>query len=92
MELPKIISITFNLNQAGIVSNIMSNNRTTGLITFNFGYSFNKTNNLYQSVIIHGINNESSMADYWAGISEGSTTRMNLAIMFLTQQLHLMPG
>jgi hypothetical protein len=61
----------FNLNQAGIVSNIMSNNRTTGLITFNFGYSFNKTNNLYQSAIIHGINNESSMADYWAGISGG---------------------
>lgn len=61
----------FNLNQAGIVSNVLSKSGTTGLLSFNFGYSFNKTNNLYQSVIIHGINNKSSMADYWTGISGG---------------------
>jgi hypothetical protein len=61
----------FNLNQAGIVSNVISNNNSSGLITFNFGYSFNKTNNLYQSIIIHGKNSESSMADYWAANSKG---------------------
>jgi hypothetical protein len=61
----------FNLNQAGIVSNVISNNNTTGLITFNFGYSFNKTNNFYQSILIQGKNSESSMADYWTGISGG---------------------
>jgi hypothetical protein len=61
----------FNLNQAGIVSNIISNNNETGLITLNFGYSFNKTNNLNQSIRIQGTNTNSSMADYWALKSEG---------------------
>lgn len=60
----------FNLNQAGIVSSIISNNKETGLITLNVGYSFNKTNNLNQSVIIKGPGS-SSMADYWAEISKG---------------------
>ena len=61
----------FNLSQAGIVSNIISNDNETGLITLNIGYSFNKTNNLSQSILIKGVNNTSSMADYWAGISKG---------------------
>ena len=61
----------FNLNQAGFVSNIISNKGETGLIKLNFGYSFNKTNNLYQSINIHGVSTSSSMADYWAANSEG---------------------
>ncbi len=67
----------FNLNQGGFVANIISNNNESGLITLNFGYSFNKTNNLFQNILIQGINNSSSMADYWAGISEG-TNYLNL--------------
>ena len=62
----------FNLYQAGIVSNIISSSRESGLLTLNFGYSFNKTNNFNQNIRIQGINPESSMADYWAGISEGT--------------------
>lgn len=58
----------FNLSQGGIVFNVMSNHNETGLINFNVGYSFNKTNNLHQSVIIQGVSNTSSMADYWAGL------------------------
>jgi hypothetical protein len=58
----------FNLSQGGFVANIMSNNNETGLVSLNFGYSFNKTNNLNQSVIIQGISNTSSMADYWAAL------------------------
>jgi hypothetical protein len=61
----------FNLSQAGIVSNIISNNSETGLITLNFGYSFNKTNNLNQSMRIQGVSATSSMADYWADRSNG---------------------
>jgi hypothetical protein len=62
----------FNLSQAGFVSNVVSNNTTTGLIKLNFGYSFNKTNNMHSSTRIQGINNTSSMADYWTGVSEGT--------------------
>ncbi|MCX6255507.1 MAG: hypothetical protein NTV31_13640 [Bacteroidia bacterium] len=61
----------FNLNQAGIVSNIISNESETGLITLNVGYSFNKTNNLNQNIRIEGESTSSSMADYWARFSEG---------------------
>jgi hypothetical protein len=67
----------FNLNQAGIVLNIISNENESGLVMLNFGYSFNKTNNLDQSIRIQGVSTSSSMADYWAGIS--------LVIMFLTR-------
>ncbi len=63
----------FNLSQAGFVTNIFSGNKATGLVKLNFGYSFNKTNNLHQSIMIRGINNSSSMADYWAGVSQGTS-------------------
>jgi len=62
----------FNLNQAGIVSNIISNSSETGLVTLNFGYSYNKTNNYNQGIRIQGTSSSSSMADYWAGASEGT--------------------
>jgi long-subunit fatty acid transport protein len=62
----------FNLSQAGFVSNMISTNKSAGLIKFNFGYTFNKTNNLHQSIRIQGINNTSSMADYWAGVGDGT--------------------
>jgi hypothetical protein len=58
----------FNLNQIGLVSNLISNSKETGLITLNIGYSFNRTNNLNQSMIIKGVNNSSSIADYWSAL------------------------
>jgi hypothetical protein len=64
----------FNLNQAGIVSNIISNSGETGLLSLNFGYSFNKTNNLNQNIWIQGIGNKSSMADFWAEQAGGFRT------------------
>jgi hypothetical protein len=64
----------FNLPQIGIVGNIISNNNETGLITLNFGYSFNKTNNLSQSIVIQGVSNSSSMADYWAGLGNSGNS------------------
>ncbi|HLN56316.1 MAG TPA: hypothetical protein VK207_10000 [Bacteroidales bacterium] len=60
----------FNLSQAGIVSNLISNE--SGLISLNVGYSFNKTNNLNQSIRIQGVNTNSSMADYWAASLDGT--------------------
>ena len=61
----------FNLSQVGIASNIFKRDSETGLISLNFGYSFNKTNNLDQSVVIKGVSTSSSMADYWAANSNG---------------------
>jgi len=61
----------FNLGQIGIVSSIYNRNTETGLISLNLGYSFNKTNNFNQSIVIQGINSTSSMADYWAQSSNG---------------------
>jgi hypothetical protein len=65
----------FTLSQAGIAINLINKNSETGLINLNFGYSFNRTNNLNQSIVIEGIsdNYTRSMADYWAYNSEGYT-------------------
>ncbi|MDX9725156.1 MAG: outer membrane protein transport protein [Bacteroidales bacterium] len=62
----------FNLGQAGIVSNLISSGGTSGLISLNVGYSFNKTNNLHSTVRIQGNSTSSSMADYWADDSYGT--------------------
>ena len=61
----------FNLNQGGFVNNILSNQDGNGLVSLNFGYSFNMTNNLNQNTLVSGINNSSSIADAWAWYSEG---------------------
>jgi hypothetical protein len=61
----------FNLNQGGFVNNILSNQGGKGLVSLNFGYSFNMTNNLNQNAMVSGINNSSSIADAWAGYSDG---------------------
>jgi hypothetical protein len=61
----------FNLNQAGIVGNFFRKNGESGLLSMNFGYSFNKTNNLHQNIVISGISENSSMADYFTDISNG---------------------
>ncbi len=65
----------FNLGQAGIVSSLISGNATSGLISLNVGYSFNKTNNLNSSARIQGNSTTSSMADYWADNSFGTSYR-----------------
>jgi hypothetical protein len=65
----------FNLNQGGLVSNLISNTNESGIISLNLGYSFNKTNNHNQLVRIQGNSNSSSMSDYWADISEGTFFR-----------------
>ncbi len=56
----------FNLGQAGVVGNLIKGNGTTGLISLNFGYAYNKTNNLNSSTRIQGNSLTSSMADSWA--------------------------
>jgi hypothetical protein len=60
----------FNLGQVGIVSNLIS--RNSGLMSLNFGYSYNRMNNFDQSVNIRGVSNSSSMADFWAALGSGT--------------------
>lgn len=60
----------FNLGQIGIVTNLMS--KSSGLMSLNFGYSYNKLNNFDQSVNIRGVSNTSSMADYWAALGNNN--------------------
>lgn len=61
----------FNLAQGGIVTNLINRNAESGLISLNFGYSYNKTNNLNQSMIFEGVGEYSSMADFWADNAGG---------------------
>ncbi len=61
----------FNLGQAGVVGNLIKGSGTTGLISLNIGYAFNKTNNLNNSARIQGNSSTSSMADFWADDAYG---------------------
>ncbi len=82
----------FNLSQAGIVGNIIRKEDGTGLITLNFGYSFNRTNNLNQSIEIKGKSNSSSMADYWTDESYGlykDQLRTNAADAYLAYNTYV---
>jgi hypothetical protein len=82
----------FNLGQIGIAANIISNNVEEGLITLNFGYSYNKTSNLNSTIRIKGINNKNSMADYWADISYGffkDELEMNVPDAFLANRVYV---
>jgi len=63
----------FNLNQIGIVSNIISTNNEKGLVNLNIAYSYNRTNNFTENITISGISNNSSMADFWASRANGNT-------------------
>src|SRR5512140_2062811 len=54
--LSKDYMYNFNIGQLGVVSSLIKNTtRTTGLISLNVGYSFNKTNNLNSSIRIEGV-------------------------------------
>ena len=61
----------FNINQAGIVANIINNKNESGLISLNLGYTYTMKSNLNQNGLIKGVSNNSSMTDYWADISNG---------------------
>ncbi|MEA1885596.1 MAG: hypothetical protein U9N72_00080 [Bacteroidota bacterium] len=61
----------FNLNQGGFVFPLVSKDNADGLSGLNVGYSFNRTNNFNLNTVIRGVNNNSSMADYWADVASG---------------------
>jgi hypothetical protein len=63
----------FNLGQVGIVANLIKNESESGLITLNFGYSFNRTSNLTQTIVVDGISNSSSLTDYWVDEAKDKT-------------------
>jgi hypothetical protein len=61
----------FNIGQLGVVMPIIQNNSESGLISLNFGYAYNLTNDYGSNMVIRGVNSTSSMADYWASSSNG---------------------
>lgn len=61
----------YGLNQIGIVTNLKTTNNTTGLISINGAYSYQRTNNFNENIIVSGYSTNSSMADYWAASANG---------------------
>lgn len=62
----------FTIGQFGFIMPIKEQGGESGLISANFGYSYNQNNNFNTSTVIRGVNSTSSMADYWASISNGT--------------------
>ena len=65
----------FNFGQVGYVANVFSSLSEDKSFIFNIGYSYNRTNNFKQYIYASGINNSSSIADSWAGYSNGTNYR-----------------
>jgi hypothetical protein len=63
----------FSLGQIGLVT-AMTMGNGSGLKSLSFGYSYNRTNNYNTHIIIDGISDASSMADYWADLATGYNT------------------
>jgi hypothetical protein len=63
---------SFNLSQVGIVSNFLNTRNSTGLISLNGAYSYNRTNSFGEHIRITGVSDNSSMADYWASKANGT--------------------
>lgn len=61
------------LGQIGVVSSFGAG-KTSGLSNLTFAYSFNRTNNYYRRSVIDGINDNGSMADFWALQADGYRT------------------
>jgi hypothetical protein len=64
----------FYLGQIGVVSSF-GTGKSMGLSNLSFAYTFNRTNNYYRNSLIDGINEDGSMADFWA--LQGSGFRTN---------------
>jgi len=63
----------FSLGQIGLVT-AMTMPNGSGLKGLSFGYSYNRTNNFDTHIVIDGISEASSMADYWASLATGYNT------------------
>jgi hypothetical protein len=85
----------FGLSQAGVVTNLISNNNSTGLINLNVAYSYVSKNNYYENTTIKGVSDNSSMADYWTALANGSVSD-NLsggaALAYWTWLIDTIPG
>ena len=83
----------FNLNQIGIVSNIISTNNEKGLVNLNIAYSYNRTNNFTENITISGISNNSSIADSWASMANGYTKNdLDKWAAYRTHLIDTLPG
>lgn len=71
-----------NLNNASVVFHSRINtpkgaDKSKGWLSFNFGASFNRTNNFYQNVYYAGRNGSSSITDYYALLANNSNNIIN---------------
>ncbi len=62
----------FSLGNIGMVYTLNTGN-DQGWANFNFGFSYQKRTDLYRNVSISGVNDHSSMLDYFADQADGNT-------------------
>ncbi len=63
----------FYLGQIGVVTSF-STGGSSGLSNISLAYTFNRTNSYYRNAVIDGINDDGSMADFWALEATGYRT------------------
>lgn len=63
----------FYFDNVGFVFSFKPNKtEETGLVNFNIGFGFNRTNDFFSNAIAKGDNNKNSIMDYFAGLAAGN--------------------
>ena len=65
------LSSNFYLGNMGLVYSNLTG-RSSGLVSFNFGFGYNRENDFNQNLIMRGINHNSSLLDYFATRADGT--------------------
>jgi hypothetical protein len=80
---------TMNIGQVGVVFNLFPVKKETGLVSLNFAYSYNRTNNFNENITISGISNNGSIADAWIYQADGTRKNDLSGAAWLANQTYL---
>jgi len=67
------LSSNFYLGNMGLVYSYLTG-RTSGIVSFNFGFGYNRENDFNQNLIMRGINQNNSLLDYFAVHADGTSS------------------
>lgn len=72
----------FYFDNVGFVFSFKPNKtEEKGLVNFNIGFGFNRTNDFYSNSLVSGINSKNSIMDYYAGLANNEGLNHNLTDM-----------
>jgi hypothetical protein len=82
----------FNLGNIGFVNTFNTSNETSGWISTNFGFGYNRLANFNRNIVMSGINNSSSLLDNFTNFAQGTpSNQLNEYYEGLAYDVMLLP-